>query len=42
MLETALKGLTLLLGLASLAVGLAWWLLFMKTRNKTGEAYQKA
>ena len=42
MLETVLKGLPLLLLLAALAVGFVWRHLFVKTRDKTGEAYQKA
>ncbi len=42
MLETVLKGLTLLLLLAALAVGFVWRHVFVKTRDKTGEAYQKA
>ena len=41
-LESVLNGLTLLVGIAVLAVGLTWWLLFLKTRDKTGEANQKA
>ena len=42
MFETLLKGLTLLLLIAAFGTGMAWWLVFLRTREKTGEAYQRA
>ena len=42
MFETLLYGLTLLLGIAMFGTGVAWYLVRIKTREKTGEAYQQA
>ena len=42
MLEPLLKALTLLLIIAVFGTGMTWWLVFLWTREKTGEAYQQA
>ncbi len=36
------KGAVLVLGLAALIAGILWLLTFLKTRDKTGAAYQAA
>ncbi len=42
MFETLPNGLTLLLVIAVFGTGIAWCFVRMRTRDKTGEAYQQA